>query len=1047
MKIQKTRISETTIKTPKPQSERGGDKTIIHSALRKPMLIASFIVMIVCFPVFQSSAQPMEASFDFGLNNVIFSKLNGYDLVELEFEKASLVGEPGEPWLPACDVHILLPMGTKASSLKMEVFSETEIEGDFYIYPCQKASTVSASNPEPFVLPLDAAYESVYPVPPVAAELLDNVVMRGYHMAVVRFYPVLYIPADGKLFLRSRIRISLELVEAEEVSITSIMPTEEVFETIIEDDVVNPEDVLSEYSTVQVLSITNPNDVKYLIITAQSMLDEFQPLIDWKTKKGVPAEAVAVEYIYANYTGADNQEKIKKCIKDYADNKGTLWALLGGDDTIVPDRDCYANVSGTADSTIPTDLYYAGLDVMNWDSNNNGIAGEVSDIIDMGPDVFVGRFPARTEAQITAMVSKTIAYEKDCPSSGFAENMVLSGDMLWNLGDAEGKSEYMYSSFIDPYWTPVRYRFYDTATDFTGGASYNISITNLNTLISAGYNYLHMATHGGPINWAMEEGTGYVSANALAVSNPNKYTNILTISCLTNAFDKPADPSLSEGFMRNPSGGAVSYIGCSRFGWDYVSITSHGTSFKYNRTFYQLLFTGEPSSQPQHLGAVYSQMKEYWAGSCTTDGSMRWVQFGINLMGDPELPLFTANPASFSPVFPAAIPVGTTTLTIETGLSGAFVCLYKANEIYKYGTTGSNGRYTATVTSLSAGAISVTITGQNRDPYEGNIFVVSKNVPQKPVITDIDINSMKITWQSQIGKAYRVESSVSPYDPNYDESRMIWVNEITGLPSQGTVTTWIDNSIPAYGQKYYRIYMQDTNGDLKADDTVGMITVSVKNGRNMVSCPLEPYPAGGGIPGTSTLDKIIGKQLTGHELNKFLSDTIGMVNNVDGTYKRAWYMTGSTNAWMDWDNISPPTFGFDADKSYWIDVVSTHPAMNIHFCGRVSKSSRSFPIAVGRNLVGSCFPVSCSLEKSGLVACGFSGHGLNQFLSDNVEFWNNANGAYERFWFDTTPAPGSWQSWNNEGAIRDIIPGDSFCINVLNSHLPFTWTYPAPPRP
>jgi len=65
--------------------------------------------------------------------------------------------------------------------------------------------------------------------------------------------------------------------------------------------------------------------------------------------------------------------------------------------------------------------------------------------------------------------------------------------------------------------------------------------------------------------------------------------------------------------------------------------------------------------------------------------------------------------------------------------------------------------------------------------------------PTKPVITDVERTaSVKITWQSQAGMTYRVESSVSPYDPTYNEALMTWTNEVTGLASGGTATSWTD---------------------------------------------------------------------------------------------------------------------------------------------------------------------------------------------------------------------------------------------------------------
>ena len=108
---------------------------------------------------------------------------------------------------------------------------------------------------------------------------------------------------------------------------------------------------------------------------------------------------ITTSEIYGAYTGADNQEKIKKAIQYYVQNMGTLWVLLGGDDTVIPDRDCYGYVSSSSgpvtDATIPTDLYYSSLDYSNWNSNG-GNACETSDTLDLEYDVFLGRAPVRT---------------------------------------------------------------------------------------------------------------------------------------------------------------------------------------------------------------------------------------------------------------------------------------------------------------------------------------------------------------------------------------------------------------------------------------------------------------------------------------------------------------------------------------------------------------------------------------------------------------------------------------------------------------------------
>ena len=216
--------------------------------------------------------------------------------------------------------------------------------------------------------------------------------------------------------------------------------------------------------------------------------------------------------------------------------------LLGGDDTIVPDRDCYGSVltsSGSVtDSTIPTDLYYASLDYVSWNSNG-GLPCETTDTVDLEYDLFLGRAPVRTPSQAAAFVGKSIAYDKSPPESGFAEDMLLMGMELWSIingqSDAYWKTESLFDSYIAPYWDYTAYMFYDTATSFPGGASYDLTVSNLKSQFNNGYNFAFMATHGNWNLWATESGSYFLPSDALSLTNSGEQGHIYTIACITNS--------------------------------------------------------------------------------------------------------------------------------------------------------------------------------------------------------------------------------------------------------------------------------------------------------------------------------------------------------------------------------------------------------------------------------------------------------------------------------------------------------------------------------
>jgi hypothetical protein len=195
-----------------------------------------------------------------------------------------------------------------------------------------------------------------------------------------------------------------------------------------------------------------------------------------------------------------------------------------------------------------------------------------------------------------------------------------------------------------------------------------------------------------------------------------------------------------------------------------------------------------------------------------------------------------------------------------------------------------------------------------------------------------------------------------------------------------------------------------------------------------------------GDTGTSTLDKIVGEQLTGHSAVRSLSDTIEAWDTVNQKYVRAWLQTGS--GWKDWDvTANPAQFGLDADVGYWFNRVLGHPDTTVMLFGRVSPTDRTIPIGIKRNLVGSCFPVGSTLDDSGLEASGFIGHGAVRSLSDTVEFWDNATASYERFWLKVGTG---FQPWDVGDPMRDIAPGDAIWVNLPLRTVGFTWTYPSP---
>jgi len=188
-----------------------------------------------------------------------------------------------------------------------------------------------------------------------------------------------------------------------------------------------------------------------VIIAPSAFSDVLQPLIEHKNNYGVETTLKTVEDIYSEYNGFDNGEQIKYFIKDALEQWNIKYVLLAGglrsiiyakprDDANlgssgwhVPVR--YSNVRDGGDPGFLTDLYYAdiykeGGEFEDWDSNGNGILAEFpDDIIDLIPDVAVGRLAVPDAKELEDVVNKIITYETTTYGSDWFKRMIVfSGD-------------------------------------------------------------------------------------------------------------------------------------------------------------------------------------------------------------------------------------------------------------------------------------------------------------------------------------------------------------------------------------------------------------------------------------------------------------------------------------------------------------------------------------------------------------------------------------------------------------------------------------------
>ena len=210
-------------------------------------------------------------------------------------------------------------------------------------------------------------------------------------------------------------------------------------------------DITVTYDDTSLNPFPQTTDYDLVIISPSTFSDALQPLIEHKNSYGIKSILKTVEDIYAEYDGFDKAEQVKYFIKDALEQWNIKYVLLcGGLKSIiyskpkdnvnlgavgwhVPVR--YSNVRDGGDPGFPTDLYYAdiykeGGAFETWDYDGDGILAEYpDDMIDLIPDVAVGRLASSDSNEVEEVVNKIIDYETTSYESDWFKKMIVySGD-------------------------------------------------------------------------------------------------------------------------------------------------------------------------------------------------------------------------------------------------------------------------------------------------------------------------------------------------------------------------------------------------------------------------------------------------------------------------------------------------------------------------------------------------------------------------------------------------------------------------------------------
>lgn len=285
----------------------------------------------------------------------------------------------------------------------------------------------------------------------------------------------------------------------------------------------------------------------YLIIAHASLINGLAPLVSARTKEGFAVKVVDVEALYAAYSGGEvSPEAIKAYVKDAYTQLGVRYVLLAGGDSYD-----YANNLGiNAQSLIPSFyrqthpvVRFAPTDFPIADVNNDGRA-----------EIAIGRIPARTLAELSNQIDKTLAYSL----AAHPRTVVSLADRSANLGFAQSLSQWNLQ--LGASWSVNALTLDNFSNNAAGTAEAQAQFVgqlNMGRALTTYYG------HSSPHTWSSSSVLNYQNLANGVLSNSSAPTIVAQAGCWGAYHVSPQFDALAHGWLTKNNSGAAALIGGS----------------------------------------------------------------------------------------------------------------------------------------------------------------------------------------------------------------------------------------------------------------------------------------------------------------------------------------------------------------------------------------------------------------------------------------------------------------------------------------------------
>ena len=734
---------------------------------------------------------------------------------QLMISDTMIMSEPGAPLVPYRTASILLPADAELKDVKVK--TGTPIVQTGFDMPWGQPPCTFSDEPVKV-----GRNEEIYGSDDLYPNKLFDIVgvdyFRGYGILNIHLYPVQFQPKSGTVEFYQTMTVEVKFGKG----LKNKMYRGLYSDRTAVSGMVDNADMAETYSDEPIPLASE----EYIIITSSTLESTFQDLADWKAGYVSGASVYTTTYIYNNYSGTDNQMKIRNFIIDKYTNNSTKYVLLGGDTGVVPYRGFYVSTGGYTDSDMAADMYYGHLDGSH-NADGDSRYGETNDNVDFYAEVAVGRAPVDNTTEAQAFVNKVIAYEQMTKPARVCLHQSRVGSnnnpdsrcLAWNC-----------DNYIPGGYT-IDYLFEENG---------NVSKTDWRNAWAAGPIAVVHIGHGNTsvyyINYEVGGTVAWYNSDVSSLTN-TFYPWTTSVACISGQFE--ASDCLSETYVKDDCG-AIGAIYNDNYGW-YMTNNACALSGEFCEMEVRACW----SDGYESLGDILNRSRYYMASSAQSDTYYRWCFYERNLMGDPETPCLTKRTEQNNTVTITNPSDGATvygTVSVTTSYTGDIdeVKFYIDGTLVKDDTsspfnytwdttTYSDGDYTILAEGYVSGSLedtdSVTVTVDNvtyyvtiTNPSDG--ATVSGTVS---VTTNTDCDEVKFYIDGTLVK----DDTSSPFDYSWD------------------TTTYSDGDHTILAEGYVSGTLQDTDS----------VTVTVDNGGGESWVEIT-YPSEGQTVGRSVTIRV-----------------------------------------------------------------------------------------------------------------------------------------------------------------------------------------------